>query len=64
MAKKTKGGSVDFTVTASGLNKVDKDAKKAGSSFNQLDKNARSADRAGKGVKVEVVKDSDGVNRG
>ena len=50
MAKKKKGGSIDFTVTASGLNKVDKDAKKAGKSFNQLDKNARSADRAGKGV--------------
>ena len=52
MAKKGKGsgGSIDFTVTASGLNKVDKDAKKAGKSFNQLDKNARSADRAGKGV--------------
>ena len=50
MAKKKSGGSVDFKVTASGLNKVDKDAKKAGKSFNQLDKNARSADRAGKGV--------------
>ena len=50
MAKKTKGGSVDFTVTASGLNKVDKDAKKAGKAFNQLDKNSRSAARAGKGV--------------
>ena len=47
---KGSGGSVDFKVTASGLNKVDKDAKKAGKSFNQLDKNARSADRAGKGV--------------
>ena len=50
MAKKTKGGSVDFTVTASGLNKVDKDAKKAGQSFNTLDKNSRSTDRAMKGV--------------
>jgi hypothetical protein len=52
MAKKGKGsgGSIDFKVTASGLNKVDKDAKKAGNSFNTLDKNARSTDRAGKGV--------------
>ena len=48
--KKKSGGSVDFKVTASGLNKVDKDAKKAGKSFSQLDKNASSADRAGKGV--------------
>jgi hypothetical protein len=48
--KKKSGGSVDFKVTASGLNKVEKDAKKAGKSFNQLDKNASSADRAGKGV--------------
>ena len=51
MAKgKGSGGSMDFKVTASGLNKVDKDAKKAGSSFNTLDKNARSTDRAMKGV--------------
>ena len=50
MPKKTKGGSMDFKVTASGLDKVDKDAKKAGSSFNTLDKNARSTDRAMKGV--------------
>ena len=47
---KGSGGSVDFTVTASGLNKVDKDAKKAGQSFNTLDKNSRSTDRAMKGV--------------
>ena len=52
MAKKGKGsgGEIDFKVTASGLNKVDKDAKKAGSSFNTLDKNSRSTDRAMKGV--------------
>jgi hypothetical protein len=52
MAKKGKGsgGSIDFKVTASGLNKVDKDAKKAGQSFNTLDKNSRSTDRAMKGV--------------
>ena len=51
MAKgKGSGGSMDFKVTASGLNKVDKDAKKAGSSFNTLDKNSRSTDRAMKGV--------------
>ena len=48
--KKKSGGQVDFKVTASGLNKVEKDAKKAGAGFNQLDKNASSADRAGKGV--------------
>ena len=51
MAKgKGSGGSMDFKVTASGLNKVDKDAKKAGQSFNTLDKNSRSTDRAMKGV--------------
>ena len=50
MAKKRDGGEVKFKVTSSGLNKVDKDAKKAGKSFNTLDKNARSTDRAMKGV--------------
>jgi len=52
MAKKGKGsgGSMDFKVTASGLDKVNKDAKKTGQSFNTLDKNARSTDRAMKGV--------------
>jgi len=48
--KKKSGGQVDFKVTASGLNKVEKDAKKAGSGFNTLDKNARSADRGMKGA--------------
>ena len=33
-----------------GLDKVNKDTKKAANTFNQFDKNARSADRAGKGV--------------
>ncbi len=50
MAKKVKGGEVKFKVTADGLNKVSKDAKKAGNNFNTLDKNARSADRGMKGA--------------
>lgn len=50
MAKKVKGGEVKFKVTADGLNKVGKDAKNAGNNFNTLDKNARSTDRAMKGV--------------
>ena len=48
--KKTQGGSIEFKATTKGLDKVKKDADKAGSSFNTLDKNARSTDRAMKGV--------------
>ena len=48
--KKRQGGEVKFKVTADGLNKVGKDAKNAGNNFNTLDKNARSTDRAMKGV--------------
>ena len=50
MAKKVKGGEVKFKVTSEGLNKVGKDAKNTGKQFNTLDKNARSTDRAMKGV--------------
>ena len=48
--KKVKGGSLDFKVTASGLDKIDKQASGAGKSLKKTAKSAQSADRSLKGA--------------
>ena len=50
MAKKIQGGTVEYKATSKGLDKVEKDAKKAGKGLDKAGTSAHSADRRLKGA--------------